>query len=55
MLEEILFIRDGKIALNAAIEMENQLQSIIKYYTENFQPFLTEEEKNFINPFAFPY
>ena len=48
MLEEILFIRDGKISLNAAVEMENKLQSIIKYYTENFQPFLTEEEKNFI-------
>ena len=49
MLEEILFIKDGKIALNAAVEKENQLQSIIKYYTENFQPFLTEEEKKFIN------
>jgi len=48
MLDEILFIRDGKTSLNAAVEMENQLQSIIKYYTENFQPFLLEEEKNFI-------
>ena len=49
MLEEILFVRDGKISFNAAIEKDNQLQSIIKYYTDNFQPFLTEEEKNFIN------
>ena len=48
MLEEILFLRDGKISLNAAIEMEDQFQSIIKYYTENFQPFFTKEEKNFI-------
>ena len=45
MIEEILFLKDGKISLNVAIEMEKQKQSIIKYFTENFQPFLSDEEK----------
>ena len=49
MMEEIIFLREGKITLNAAIDMENQMDSIYNYFTENFLPFLTEEEKAIIN------
>ena len=48
MLEDIIFLKDGKISLNVTIDMKNQLQSILKYFTENFLPFLTEDEKDFI-------
>ena len=46
--EDIIFLKDGKISLNVTIDMKNQLQSILKYFTENFLPFLTEDEKDFI-------
>ena len=49
MLEEIIFLKDGKIAFNAAINMENPLKSINKYFFESFTPFTTEEEKKLIN------
>ena len=48
MFEEIIFLKDGKIALNAAINTENPLKSIKKYFTESFAPFSTEEEKKLI-------
>ena len=49
MLEEIIFLKDGKIAFNAAINMENPLKSINKYFFESFAPFTTEQEKKLIN------
>ena len=49
MLEEIIFLKDGKISFNAAINMENPLKSINKYFFESFTPFTTEEEKKLIN------
>ena len=42
MLEEIIFLKDGKISFNAAINMENPLKSINKYFFESFTPFITE-------------
>ena len=49
MMEEIIFLREGKLTLNAAIGMENQMDSIYNYFTENFLPFLTDGEKAIIN------
>ena len=49
MLEEIIFIKDGIISLNAAINTENPMKSINKYLFESFSPFTTEEEKKLIN------
>ena len=49
MLEEILFLKDGKIAVNAALNIGNPMKSINKYFTEAFTPFTTEEEKKLIN------
>ena len=49
MLEEIIFIKDGIISLNAAINTENPMKSINKYFFESFSPFTTEEEKKLIN------
>ena len=49
MLEEIIFLKDGKISFNAAINMENPLKSINKYFFESFTPFTTEEQKKLIN------
>ena len=48
MVEEIIFIKDGKISLNAAINLENPSKSINKYHNENFAPFSTEEEKKLV-------
>ena len=49
MIEEIIFVKDGKISLNAAVNTENPLKSLEKYFVENFSPFTTEEEKKLIN------
>ena len=49
MVEEIIFIKDGKISLNAAINADDPTASINKYLSENFSPFTTEEEKKLIN------
>ena len=48
MVEEIIFIKDGKISLNAAINTEDPTTSINKYFFENFSPFSSEEEKKLI-------
>ena len=48
-MEEIIFLKDGKISLNAAINSENPIKSINKYFIESFAPFTTEEEKKLIN------
>ena len=48
MLEEIIFLKDGKISLNAAINSENPMNSINKYFYESFSPFTTEEERKII-------
>ena len=49
MVEEIIFVKDGRISLNAAINTEDPTTSINKYFFENFSPFTTEEEKKLIN------
>ena len=49
ILEEIIFIKDGTISFNAAINTENPMKSIKKYFVENFTAFTTEEEKRLIN------
>jgi len=49
MLEEIIFLKDGKISFNAAINMENPLKSINKYFFESFSAFTTAEEKKLLS------
>ena len=46
MFEEIIFLKDGKIALNAAINTENPLKSIKKYFTESFHLFPQKKRKS---------
>ena len=45
MVEEIIFIKDGRIGLNAAIDLENPSVSINRYFNENFKAFTSDEEK----------
>ena len=45
IIEEMIFIKDGRISLNAAINLENPIKSISKYVYEKFSPFTSEEEK----------
>ena len=47
-VEQIIFIKDGKISLFAAINMEEPSRSLDKYFFDNFSPFTNEEEKNII-------
>ena len=47
-VEQIIFIKDGKISLFAAINMEEPLKSIDKYFFDNFSPFTNEEEKKLL-------
>ena len=47
-VEQIIFIKDGKISLYAAINMEEPSKSIDKYFFDNFSPFTNEEEKNIL-------
>ena len=49
MVEEIIFIKDGKITFNAAINTEDPMKSINKYFAEKFSAFTTEEEKKLMN------
>jgi hypothetical protein len=49
MLEEIIFLKDGKISLNAAINSENPINSINRYFYESFSPFTTEKERKIMN------
>ena len=44
LVEEIIFIKDGKISFNAAINTEEPLISLNKYFLERFTPFTNEEE-----------
>ena len=48
MLEEIIFIKDGKISFEAAINVDNPSISIQKYFNENFHEFNNEKEKKII-------
>ena len=48
IVEEIIFIKDGRISLNAAINLEEPAKSIIKYFNEKFSPFTSEEEKKLL-------
>ena len=45
IVEEIIFIKDGRIGLNAAIDLENPSKSINRYFNENFKSFTSDEEK----------
>ena len=45
MIEEIIFIKDGRISLNAAINLEAPSKSIYNYFNEKFIPFTSDEEK----------
>ena len=48
MIEEIIFIKDGKISLSAAINLEDPSTSINKYFKDKFSPFTSDEEKNLL-------
>ena len=48
LVEEIIFIKDGKISFNAAINTEEPSSSINKYFLERFAPFTKEEENNLL-------
>ena len=45
MIEEIVFIKDGRLSLEAAIDMEDQENSIRKYFVFNFQGITSAKEK----------
>ena len=45
MLEEIIFIKDGRISLNAAINLEDPSTSLCEYFKKKFSPFTSDEEK----------
>ena len=47
-VEQIIFIKDGKISFFAAINMEEPTKSIDKYFYDNFSPFTNDEDKNII-------
>ena len=45
MIEEIIFVKDGRISLNAAINLDDPAKSIYKYFYEKFSPFTSDEER----------
>ncbi len=45
MLDEIIFIKDGRISINAAIDLVDPAKSIYTYFNEKFSPFNSDEEK----------
>ncbi len=45
MLDEIIFVKDGRISLNAAIDVDEPIKSINTYFNEKFSPFTSDEEK----------
>ena len=49
LVEEIIFIKDGKISFNAAINSEEPLKSINNYFLERFTPFTNEEEDKLLD------
>ena len=48
IVEEIIFIKDGRISLNAAINLEDPSKSIDKYFNEKFSPFTSDEERKLL-------
>ena len=44
MIEDIIFVKDGRLSLEAAIDMEDQQGSLEKYFFINFQGITTEKE-----------
>ena len=49
MIEDIIIIKDGRLSLEAAIDMEDPEGSIRNYFTVNFQGISTEKEIKKIN------
>ena len=49
MIEDIIIIKDGRLSLEAAIDMENPQSSIRNYFGVNFQGITTEKEIRKIN------
>ena len=45
MLEEMLFIKDGRISFEAAINLDDPSISIKKYFYEKFSEFNIKKEK----------
>ena len=45
MIEEIIIVKDGRLSLEVAIDMEDQEASIEKYFYVNFQGITTAKEK----------
>ena len=48
LVEEIIFIKNGRISFNAAINIDDPSISINRYFTDNFLPFTVEEENKII-------
>ena len=48
MIEEIIFVKDGRISLNAAINLDDPAKSIYKYFYEKFSPFTSDEERKLL-------
>ena len=46
IVEEMIFIKDGRISLEAAINLDNPSNSIKKYFYEKFSEFNNEKEIN---------
>ena len=44
MIEEIVFVKDGRLSLEAAIDMEDQENSIKKYFNINFKGITSAKE-----------
>ena len=44
MIEEIIFVKDGRLSLEAAIDMDDPELSIQRYFTVNFQGITSEKE-----------
>ena len=44
MIEEIIFVKDGRLSLEAAIDMDDPDLSIQRYFTVNFQGITSEKE-----------
>ena len=44
MIEDIIFVKDGRLSLEASIDMGDQQTSIAKYFQVNFQGITSEKE-----------
>ena len=49
MIEDIIIIKDGRLSLEAAIDIEDQEGSIRKYFNVNFEGITTEKEIKKLN------